>query len=209
MTEAVVLGSEPRTVSGTRAARKLRAAGKIPAILYGHKQGTVSITVSSEEVERLVRRGAHVLDLKTGATVEKALIRDLQWDHLGKAIIHVDFERVSADERVEVTVPVELRGLAPGAINAAGVLNQPLHTLHIECLATAIPESIRVDISALQLGQAIHVRELVLPEGLKVLAEPDAIVVQVSIAKAEVLPGEATGIEPVIITAKKKEKDDE
>jgi len=210
MAEAVVVNSEPRQTSGSRSSRKLRAAGKLPAILYGHKQETVSLTLVTEEVEKIVRRGAHVVDLKTSTGVEKALIRDLQWDHLGKELLHIDFERVSADERIEVTVPVELRGLAPGALSGAGVLDQPLHTLHIECLAIQIPDSIKVNISTLQLGQAIHIKELSVPEGVKILGDPDAVVVQVSIAKPELVPpGEAGANEPEIIAAKKKEKDAE
>ena len=109
---------------------------------------------------------------------------EVQWDHLGQDVLHVDFRRVSADERIHVTVPIELRGIAPG-VTGGGVLDQPLHTLDIECLAVAVPDSIRVNINELQLGAAIHVRDLTLPPDVKALADADAIVVHVTAPQAE------------------------
>src|SRR5262249_47728839 len=94
-------------------------------------------------------------------------------------ILHVDFNRVSVDERIRVTVPVQIKGTAPG-IAAGGVLNQALHTLDIECMAIAVPDAIRVNVHELQLDQAIHVREIHVPEGIKVYTDPDAIVVQIA-----------------------------
>src|SRR5206468_4967888 len=87
------------------------------------------------------------------------------WDHLGKDVLHIDFERVSADERIEVPVRIELKGIAPG-VTGGGILDQPLHTVMVECLAISIPDSIRVNINELQLGAAIHVKDLTLPEGV-------------------------------------------
>ena len=107
------------------------------------------------------------------------MIRDVQWDHMGKEILHVDFTRVAVDERIIVTVPLELRGTAPG-VTAGGVLDQPIHTLSVECLAISIPDSIRVPIGELQIDGVIHVRDLVLPPGVKAMADPDAIVVHVT-----------------------------
>jgi len=209
MAEVVVLKTEPRTTRGSRAALKLRKTGKIPAVVYGHKQAAVSLAVSADEIVKAVRRGAHVVDLSGTGEPEKVLIRELQWCHLGKDLLHVDFERVSADERIEVNVPVELRGIAPGALSGAGVLDQPLYTLHIECLAIQIPDSIKVNIGTLQLGQAIHVKELQLPEGVKVLDDEDAVVVQVSLAKPDAAGAvEPTTVEPTLIEKKKKEAED-
>ena len=153
-----------------------------------------------------------VLDLNAGGKVEKALIREVQWDHLGKDLLHVDFARVSADERVEVTVPLEIRGTAAG-IAQGGVLDQPIHTLNIECLAISLPESIRVNVGELQLGQAIHIRELVLPPGVKALGDPDAIVVQVRAKEVEpevAAPVEvAEQAEPEVIGRQKPEAEEE
>jgi large subunit ribosomal protein L25 len=194
MAETVVMEVQPRKDRGSRKAAQLRGVGLVPAILYGHKEATLSVAVSAEELHRAIRHGARVLDLKTGGKTEKVLIKELQWDHLGHEILHVDFARVSADERIRVTVPIELRGTAPGA-TGGGVLDQPMHTLPIECLAINIPESIRVPIGELQLGQSIHVRELHLPEGVKALADPEAIVVHVTTPIAEPEPTVAPVVE--------------
>lgn len=215
MAEAVVLTAQDRTQHGTHVARRLRKNGKIPAVLYGHKEATVPLSLSRDELYKAVRHGVRLVDVKQGDKMEKALIREVQWDPLGHDILHVDFARVSMDERIEVDVRVELRGTCPG-VTAGGVLNQPLHTLKIECLAIAIPESIRVNIAALQIDQAIHVKELTLPEGVQVLNDPEAIVVQcaqkvVEEAAAPGIPGapSAEAAEPELIGRKKPEEGEE
>jgi large subunit ribosomal protein L25 len=153
----------------------------------------------------------HVVDLQADGKTEKALIRDLQWDHLGMELLHVDFTRVALDERVVVPVPVETRGIAPG-IAGGGVLDQPIHSLQVECLAIRVPESIRVSVAELQLGGVIHVRDLVLPPDVKAMADPDAVVVQV-IAKQvepEAAPAPAAeAAEPEIIGRQKAEEESE
>src|SRR5262249_3481821 len=121
MADAVVLTLEPRTGLGTHEARRLRKRGMTPGVVYGHGEATVSVSLSSDELTKAIRHGARVVDLKSGGGVEKALIRDLQWDAIGASILHVDFSRVSADERVTLEVKIELRGTAPG-VTAGGVL---------------------------------------------------------------------------------------
>ena len=178
MAEAVVLTTKPRKDLGKMNARRLRRQGLIPGVLYGHKEATVAVSLIKDDLGRAIRHGVRVVDVQAEGKMEKALIKEVQWDHLGLEILHVDFARVAADERVEVNVRVELRGTAAG-IATGGVIDQPIHLLAVECLAIAVPDSIRVNVSALQLGQAIHVKELVLPEGVKSLSDPEAVVVQV------------------------------
>lgn len=194
MAETVQLTTQPRKDIGSSQARQLRRQGLIPAVVYGHKEATSSIVLPREELEKAIRSGAHVVDLKTDSALQKCLIREVQWDHLGLDLLHVDFARIALDERVVVTVPVELRGQLPGTA-AGGILDQPLHTLSVECLAIAIPASIRVPINELQIGGVIHVRELNLPEGVKVMADPEAIVVQV---KAPLVEAEAPAAAPAV-----------
>jgi len=206
MAESVSLVAQERKDHGTRAARRLRRQGQVPAVVYGHKEATVSITVPGDELAKAIRHGVRIIELKQNGATQTALIKDLQWDPLGHDILHVDFTRIAADERVELPVRIELRGIAPG-IAAGGVLVQPLHELTVECLATAIPDSIRVNISNLQLDAAIHVRELTLPPGVVVKGDPEAIVVQVQPIAAE---PEAAGAptetaEPEVIGRKEKE----
>ena len=208
MAEIVLLQTETREGRGSRLSDKLRKQGKVPAVVYGHKEKTLSVRVGPAELLSAVRHGARIVEVALAGTDEKAQIMELQWDYLGKDVLHVDFKRVSADERITITVPVELKGIAPG-IAAGGLLDQPLHTLRIECPVLAVPDSIKVNINELQIDSAVHVRELKLPEGVKVLDAADAIVVQVktAVAEAEAEGGEGTA-EPEIITARKQAEDE-
>jgi large subunit ribosomal protein L25 len=148
---------------------------------------------------------------KSDPPEEKALIRDVQWDHLGKELLHVDFTRVAVDERIVVAVPLEIRGVAPG-VNAGGTLDQPIHTLSVECLAIRIPDSIRVNVGELQIGGAIHVKDLVLPPGVKAMADPEAVVVHVTTKVVEpeaVAPVEVPEqAEPEVIGRQKAEEEE-
>jgi large subunit ribosomal protein L25 len=194
MAESLILAIENREGRGTRIARKLRATGHVPGVVYGHKEETVSVSVAADALLSAVRHGARVVDLSSDGGVQKAQIAELQWDHLGIELLHVDFRRVAADERIHVTVPVEVRGIAPG-VTAGGILDQPIHTLGIECSADSVPDSIRVNVNELQLSGAIHVRDLHLPPGVTALADPDAIVVHVTAPQAEPEAAAAPGTE--------------
>jgi large subunit ribosomal protein L25 len=212
MAESVAFVGEPRQPKGTTGARRLRRQGLVPAVVYGHGEETLSISLPRAELVNAIRHGVRVIDLRAGNKEEKALIKDVQWDHLGKELLHVDFARVSMDERIVVSVPLELRGTAPG-VNAGGVLDQPIHSVSVECLAISIPESIRVNIHELQIDSAIHVRDLVLPPGVKVMTDPDAIVVHVTAPVAEPEPAAAaaeapTAAEPEVIGRPKPEEEE-
>jgi large subunit ribosomal protein L25 len=212
MAETTVLEAETRTKHGSHYADRLRKQGKIPAVLYGHKEATVSLAVNRDELAKAIRKGARVLDLKTDGETQKALVNEIQWDHLGLELVHVDFKRVDIHERIHVTVPIEIRGIAPG-VTAGGVLDQPIHALHIECLALAIPQSIRVNIGELQIDGVIHVSDLHLPEGVKALDDPDAVVVHVKqpVVEAEAAPAApaAETAEPEVIGRKAAEEEPE
>ena len=204
MAEKVSLNSEVRTGSGSRDAVRLRKNGRIPAVVYGHNEKPDHVHISLDELKTTLRRHVRTLELSVGGKAESVIIQDVQHDYLGRDILHIDFRRVSADERIHVMVDVQLKGTARGILSG-GVLDQPLHALHIDCLASAVPEFIIVKIDDLQLGQVIHVKELTLPEGVKVLGDQDAVVVQVKSPVAEEVIAPIEGaVEPEIITAKKK-----
>ena len=179
MAESVVLVTRERQERGSREARRLRRQGQVPGVVYGHKEETVPLTLATEDLAKAIRHGVRVVDLERGGKLEKALIREVQWDPLGHDILHVDFARVAADERIVIDVRLELRGTAPG-VTAGGLLDQPIHHVQVECLAISIPESIRVNIGELQIDGSIYVRDLVLPAGVVSKSDPDAIVVHVS-----------------------------
>lgn len=187
MAETFVLEVQSRTSSGTNAAKQLRKKGLVPAVIYGHGEKTDSLSVPGDALHKAIRHGVRIYDVSLQGAVQKALLRDIQWDPLGHDILHADFYRVSADEKITLDVKVELRGSAPGVTTGGGVLVQLIHSLKIECLIVNIPESIRVSVAELQLDQAFHVRELALPEGVTVKNDPEAIIVQVSKKIEEVI----------------------
>jgi len=200
---------EVRQTRGKHNARRLRKAGSIPAVLYGHGQENVCLVVPAEQFEAAVRHGSRLVSL-TGAVNESAFIRELQWDTWGTHVLHVDFTRVSEHEAVQVQTAVELRGEAPG-LKEGGLLEQLIHGVELECPASAIPEKLDLSVNNLKLGQSITVAELELPQGARVLADPEAVVVHCVVpAKvpeeevAEAVPGE-----PELIGAKEEEKETE
>jgi large subunit ribosomal protein L25 len=204
---ALQLAVEPREAQGKLFNRRLRRSGKIPGILYGHGLENVSLAVAADALTTAIRHGSRLVSL-TGAVSESAFIRELQWDTWGTNILHVDFTRISEHEIVEVRVPVELRGEAPG-VREGGVVVQHVHEVEIACPASVIPEKLAVNINHLALTQSILLSSLELPEGAKILAaDMEAIVVECVVpmelpeeGAAEAVPGE-----PEIIGAKDKEE---
>ncbi len=196
MAESVQLKTQPRKDFGSANARRLRKKGLLPAVIYGHKEEVLNVLLPRDELEKAVRKGVHIVDLEHDGKTEKARIRELQWDHLGKEVLHADFMRVSKDERIVIGVPVHLRGHAPG-IGEGGVLDQPIHVLNVECPVLEIPEQIRVNVDKLKLGDAIHVKELTLPPNLIAKADPDAVVVQVKAQRIEEPAPAAVAAAPV------------
>jgi large subunit ribosomal protein L25 len=212
MAESLSLAAEKRATHGTRNAKRLRRQGWLPAVIYGHQQAVFSVQVKNDDVRSIIRHGVRVVDLQIDGATEKCLIKEVQWDTFGREVVHVDFARVSADERIRVVVPIQVRGTAPG-VTAGGILNQPMHVMEIECPALEVPDSIRVSLIELQIEQAIHLRDVHLPAGVKALGDPDAIVVQV------VKPAEEAGavaaapaegpVEPEVIGRKVEKAEEE
>jgi len=196
-----------REETGTRRNRKLRASGFVPAILYGHGEKNVALSVAADEFDAVLRHGARLVNL-TGGVNESALIRELQWDTWGQHVVHIDFTRMSAQEKVEVAVPIELRGEAPG-IREGGMVEQTLHEIRLECPAAQIPEMFVVNINELNLGDSIGVSQLELPKGATVLEEPDATIVHCIEPPTEAMPeeeAEAVAGEPEVIGEKEGEE---
>jgi len=214
--ESVKLAAQPRPAHGSQATRRLRKSGLIPAVVYGHKEAVVPVALDRKELETALRRNTRVVDLQLDGAAETAVIQDVQYDHLGMDVLHVDFKRVSRDERVKMAVRIELKG-TPAGLGGGHVLEQTLHSLHVECPALAIPDSIRVNVSGLQSGHPIHVKELTMPEGVQALDDPELVVVQIATVKVEAAPAAAavpteaaaTTAEPEIVGRRVKEEEAE
>jgi large subunit ribosomal protein L25 len=190
---------------GSRANKRLRDSGFIPGVIYGHKEAVVPVTLPKKEVVNHLDRGAHLFDLSLDGKSEKVLVKEVQYDHLGMEVLHVDFARVSLDERVEVTVPLELRGTPKGEAEGA-VLQQIMSEIEVECLVTDIPEAIRHNVSDLNKDDVLHVRDLKLPPGVKALVDGEQIVATVKeILETEAAPVEGTTAEPEVIGRKPAE----
>jgi len=174
---STTLKADKRSEAGKRRVRRMRQSGLVPAVVYGHKEATIPVQVGHDDFWAMLRHNTRVVDLQLDGKLEKCLIKSIQWDVLGKEVVHVDFTRVSADERIRVSVPIQIRGTAPG-VAAGGIVDQMMHSIEIECLAISVPEAIRVNVHDLQLEAAIHLKEVKLPEGVKAFGEPEAIVVQ-------------------------------
>ncbi|XZE42893.1 50S ribosomal protein L25 [Pirellulaceae bacterium SH467] len=188
---------------GSRAMIKIREKGLVPAILYGHGEENICLTLPLDTVNKLIKHGTKLVNL-TGSVTDTALLRSVQWSSMGDYVIHVDFARVSQTETVDVTLPVHLHGEAPGAMTAAGQLRFVAHEVVIRCPAAKIPEFIHCDISHLQLGQSIHVSELKLPEGATPVTPGSIVVVQVAVAAGEEAAVAASGAsEPELIRKEK------
>jgi large subunit ribosomal protein L25 len=205
MSEALKV--EKRKSSGKRASKQLRYQGIVPVVLYGHKEETLSLTVSADQLRAALRHGARVVDL-TGAVNEKAFIREMQWDPFGAHILHVDFTRVSLDERLQVEVPVTLRGESPG-VKEGGHIEILLHSVEIDCLAVAIPEKVELKIGELGLDQSLHASNIELPAGVTLVTDPDEVVVHCALPVVEAEEEGGDGAEPEIIGRKAGEEEAE
>ncbi|HZZ29318.1 MAG TPA: 50S ribosomal protein L25 [Pirellulales bacterium] len=209
---AETLQADARDSSGKRNSKRLRAVGKVPAVLYGHGQKTVSLAIPSEQISAAVRHGSRVVKLK-GAANDSALIRELQYDTFGLEILHVDFARVSEHERVRVEVPLEIRGQAAG-IKEGGVIEHLIHTVEIECPVSSIPDKVVINVAALKLDDSMTVGQATLPEGAKIVSGADEIAVQCLKPKSEEDEGAAEAaaegtVEPELIRKEKPAEDEE
>ena len=201
--QSIQITAQPREGLGSRKVKRLRDQGLVPGVVYGHKEAVVPVTLPKKELTNHIDRGAHVFDLSLDGRSEKVLVKDVQYDHLGLEILHIDFARVSLDERVEVTVPLELKGTPKGEAEG-GVLQQIVAELEIECLVTEIPDRITHSVTEMGIDDALHVKDLTLPPGAKALQDADLIVAMVKvIAEEEAAPApEADAAEPEVIGRK-------
>src|SRR5687768_14265464 len=187
----VTLEVSRRENTGKEQAKKLRRDGKVPAVVYGGHREPVAITVDRKSVTELVQKSEHgirsVFLLKMAGSDQQrhAMIKELTIDPISRKMMHIDFVRVIMDEKIKVTVPVHHTGVAAG-VKEGGLLDFQVRELHVECLPNAIPDSIDVDVTGLGHHDYYRIKDLKLPEGVKVLDDPERVVVGVTHARAEV-----------------------
>jgi large subunit ribosomal protein L25 len=188
--EFVRVETTSRTETGKGAARKLRAAGQVPGVVYGRGQEPQAVVVAREVLDRVARLGTSaLLDLEvdgkhppegTAAMLKAVARHPVTW-----APVSVDFQWVSLQERIHVPVPVVLVGIPVGVKEQGGILEQMLHNVEVRCLPTQIPHDLQLDVAALSTGDSLHARELLLPEGVELLTDAEATVAIVAAPRVE------------------------
>lgn len=202
------LSAEARTRLGTGQSRKLRSAGKLPAVLYGHRLATMHLTLDAKQAVSHIMAGEKLFEITIDdGAAETALLKDIAYDHLGSRIIHADFERVNLDETVTVTIPVHLKGDAVGLKSAGAILIHPSSDITVVCRVRDLRDSLDYDISELKVGESLHAGQIPLPARWVLQSDADAVVAAIQTAKeeavgeeVEVAAGEA---QPEVITEKK------
>lgn len=206
------LSAEARSETGKGVARKLRAAGRVPAVVYGHAREAQSLSLATRELEKLLSQisaGSTVVELSLGGAVTKTLIREVQRHPFKKQILHVDFQELVAGEKVIVDLPLVFVGVPEGVRLSGALLEQILHSIEVRVDPAHIPNHVDVDVSHLAMGHSLHVRDIVLPEGLEVLSDEDATICAVIAPRAvveAVAEGDAVP-EPELIRKTKEEED--
>ncbi|MCI0498804.1 MAG: 50S ribosomal protein L25 [Planctomycetales bacterium] len=209
MSETTALKAHIRQQAGSNRSARLRQQGQLPAIVYGHKKETVSVALDAHDFIESLHSGRRIFEVDIDGAKDTVLVKQVQYDYLGKDIIHADLMRVNLSERVKVKVAVALRGVAEGT-HQGGMVELVLDRLEIECRVSDIPDMLPVNIKSLGLNQTIHAGAIELPADLKLITDADAVVVschEAAAAKAEEVTAVAEGAEaptePEVITERK------
>jgi large subunit ribosomal protein L25 len=213
--EEIFLEAELREGTGRAKSKDLRDSGYLPAVVYFHGKDALSVKLPRGALLKLVhqhRLESTIINLKIKddkkAKGRPCLVKEVQYDPVKEDIIHVDFNEISLTEAIKVNVPVETKGEAIGVKQEGGSLELLLWEIEVECLPTNIPKGIEVDITALKMGDAVHIKDMVFPAGVKPLADPQAVVLHVVAPMKEEVPAEAAegeaATEPEVIKEKKE-----
>jgi len=211
MSETVTLKASVREQAGTRNSVRLREQGQIPAVVYGHQKQTLSISLNAHDFIEHLHHGHRLFNIDVDGAKDTMLVKDIQYDCLGKSVIHADLMRVNLSERVTVEVMIELRGTAAGT-HMGGIVEELMNSIEVECAVRDIPENIQLNIKELGLNEVMHANQVELPEGFVLVTDPDAVVVSCHETKAPVVVEEAEdevegveeATEPEVITEKKE-----
>ncbi|MEO6193065.1 MAG: 50S ribosomal protein L25 [Thermoanaerobaculia bacterium] len=188
MSDTMTIEVQPRETTGKNANRRSRAAGKIPAVVYGGGKESVAIEVDRKTLLDMLKGHAGenpIFLLKLGEKDRHAMIRHMDINPLSRQVIHVDFQRVLMDQKVRVAVPVELTGIPVGVKVDGGMLDFVTREVHVECLPGQIPKHLEFDVSEMRIGQHVEAKDLQLPEGVVLLDEADKVLASISQPQVE------------------------
>ncbi len=181
------LAVEPRDALGTALAKKLRRNRQIPGVVYGSGQPALPIAVELRALEKALAAGSSLIDLTVGDETKTVIVREVQYEPAKGTILHVDFYEVAMDQPIEIVVPIRIIN-EENRPNDGGVLTTLLWEVTVECLPRDIPEAIEVDVQNLAMGDTIAVKDLTLPEGVTIVADPEEAVVKVDAPAAAAEP---------------------
>ncbi len=209
--ETPTLDAKKRERFGSRFAQRERAAGLLPAVIYGHGAAPLSVTINEKAMLTALKHGSHVVNVRVeGGATDTCLVKDLQFGYLGDNVIHVDLARVNLDEVVTVNVAMHFVGTPEAAKKAGNIVTHDLAQLEVKCKVRDIPEEIRIDLSVLMHGTTLTVGEVKLPAGVTPALPADYIICRVTTVLEEVAVGEAAtaeaAVQPEVIKEKKEEK---
>ena len=212
---APLLTATRREKVGTRYSNRIRQAGGLPAIVYGHGAEPLPVSVDAKETLRYLHKGEKILQLQIEgqSEVQNVLVKDLQFDYLGTNVVHADFTRVDLEERIEVNVTIHLVGEAVGLKTPGALLMHPNNEVEIECKVANLPDFLEIDVSGLEAGESLHASDIKLPlDTMKLLSDPELIIAQIIVQSIEEEEtdesGEVSGAaEPEVITEKKDDDD--
>jgi large subunit ribosomal protein L25 len=183
------LSASPRNDTGKGNARSLRAKGQVPAVIYGHGRDPQPLAINTRELEKLLDRisaESTVIELSLDGTSARTLIREIQRHPYKRQILHVDFQELVAGEKVTVNIPIILIGIPDGVRNDGGILDQTMRDLAVEVDPSNIPNHVEADVTNLHIGDSIHVRDIVMPEGVEIAGDGSGTVCVVSAPRAVV-----------------------
>ena len=216
----IVLQAEKREIKSKAAVNQLRHQGRVPGVAYGDNEAPVTLSVDEKGLQSILKseHGRNsLINLKIGTSSHAVLLKEIQRHPITRALWHVDFHRISLKKKIEASVPVHVKGEAPGVKLGGGILEHVIREVKVRCLPAEIPVAIDADVSALQVGTAIKIKDLPLPKGVEILHDLESVVLNVvaptileeTPAPGTAAAGAATTAEPEVIKKGKTEEKEE
>lgn len=213
MKKTFALEALVRTSVGSQESTRLREQGRIPAIVYGHKKDPLAVSFNAHDLVEGLHHGHRLMDVTVDGQTQAVLVKDVQYDYLGRDVIHADLIRVDVTERIKVSVPIELKGIAVGTLEG-GMIEEHVDSLDVEVVVSAIPDFIAVQIKDIGIGDALHASDVELPDGIDLASPLDTLIVTCHMkaaaksaedAEEGEVPEEEGAASPEVITERKEE----